>query len=208
MTDQLNWRYATQKFDTAAKLSEEELMILMDAMRMAPSSYGLQPFEVLVITDPELREKLKEVSYGQPKVTDASHLIVFARIKNFAEQHIDEYAENLVKTRGIGLDMIKDLVAAMKGNILSKNAEELAAWSDKQAYISLGFLLYAAAEHHIDAGPMEGFDKAKYDEILGLADKNLSATVIAAVGKRAANDDFQHYKKVRKPEEEFFTTIK
>lgn len=205
--EKLKWRYATKKFDSTKKISSETLKELLEATELAPTSYGLQPFKILVIKDPEIREKLKSAAYGQTQITDASEIILFARIKNFGTQHVDDYAENIADTRNINPELIEGFVDVMKGTVNSLSQEQLAVWNSKQCYLALGFLLFAAAQHQVDACPMEGFDVAKFDEILGLDKQNLSTVVIATIGYRSEDDDLQNLNKVRKPKEELFITI-
>ena len=205
--ENLNWRYATKEFDSAKKIPAEKLNEILDAVHLAPTSYGLQPFKILVIDDPEIREQLKPAAYGQAQITDASQLIVFARIKNYGIEHVDEYAENIVDTRNIDPKVIEGFVGMMKGSVNSLTQEQLAEWNSKQCYIALGFLLFAAAGHRVDACPMEGFNAAQFDEILGLDEKNLSTVVIATIGYRSENDELQNLPKVRKSKEELFITI-
>ena len=205
--EKLKWRYATKKFDSAKKISLETLNELLESTQLAPTSYGLQPFKILVIEDSKIREKLKIAAYGQPQITDASQLIVFARIKNYSVQHVEEYAQNIVNTRNIDPKVIEDFIKEIKGAVNSQTQEQLAVWNSKQCYLALGFLLFAAAEHQVDACPMEGFDAAKFDEILGLDEKNLSSVVIATIGYRSNDDDYQKQSKVRKSKEELFIRI-
>ena len=205
--DKLNWRYATKRYDVSKKLSKQELETLLHAVQLSPSSYGIQPYKILVITNPEVREKLREVGYNQPQITEASHLFVFAIHDQFDTSHIDEYAENIAETRGLKLEDIAGFVDLMKSIVNSKNAEELKVWNSKQAYIALGVLLETAAILDLDASPMEGFDAAKFDEVLNLKEQNLTSVVIAGVGHRSTEDDVQHYKKVRKAKENLFIEI-
>ena len=205
--EQLNWRYATKKFDASKKLTSEQLDGLLTAIQLAPTSYGLQPFKVLVVSNAAIRAQLKDAAYGQTQVTDASELLVFATYVNYTEAHVDEFAANIVATRGIKLTDIQDYVGMMKGSVKGQTQEQLQAWNTKQAYIALGFLLESAALEGIDACPMEGFNAAKFDEILDLADKNLKSIVIASIGFRAQDDTYQHYKKVRKSKEDLFINI-
>lgn len=206
-TEQLNWRYATKKFDSSKKLSPQQLEGLLTAIQLAPTSYGLQPFKILVVSNPAIRVQLKAAAYGQPQVTDASELLVFATYANYTEAHIDEYAANIVETRGIKLADINDFIATMKGSVNAQTLAQLQAWNAKQAYIALGFLLETAALNNIDACPMEGFNAAQFDKILDLADKNLTSVVIATVGFRAEDDTYQFYKKVRKTKADLFITV-
>lgn len=203
----LKWRYATKVFDTTKKLTEEQLQLLKEAIQLAPSSYGLQPYQVLIVSNPEIKEKLKEAAFGQAQLTDASHIFVFARTHNFTEKHVDEYAANIAETRGIDIAAIKGFVDVMKGTVNSRSEDELANWNARQAYIALGVLLETAALHEIDACPMEGFNNAHFDGILGLADRNLTSVVIASVGFRSSEDDYQKLKKVRKSENDLFIHI-
>ena len=205
--DALNWRYATKGFDNSKKLSHNQLNLLLDAVQLAPSSYGLQPYQILVVTNPEVKEKLKAAAYGQPQLTDASHIFVFAIIKNYTTQHVDEFANNIAATRSIEISDIQGYVDTMKGTVDSRSQEELANWNARQAYIALGILLDTAALTEIDACPMEGFNNAQFDEILGLADKNLTSVVIAPTGFRSTDDAYQHLIKVRKSKEDLFIHI-
>ncbi|TKC00376.1 NAD(P)H-dependent oxidoreductase [Pedobacter cryophilus] len=203
----LDWRYATKSFDATKKLNNQQLDLLLSAVQLSPSSYGLQPYQIIVVSNQEIKEQLKAAAYGQAQLADASHVFVFARTKNFGTQHVDEYADNIAKTRGTSIDAIKGFVDVMKGTVDSRSQEELANWNARQAYISLGILLQTASLTAIDACPMEGFDSSKFDEILGLDEKNLTAVVIAPVGFRSEDDAYQHFQKVRKSKEDLFIHI-
>ncbi|WP_198405793.1 NAD(P)H-dependent oxidoreductase [Chitinophaga caeni] len=204
----MNWRYATKKFDAERKIDADQLNKILEATNLSASSYGLQPYKVLVIQDPAVREKLRAVSWNQSQITDASHLVVFARYKDVAEGHVDEYMQQIARTRGIGMESIAGFSAALKGKVQQLNSENtVEEWTARQAYLALGTMLTACAVEGIDACPMEGFDPAQYDEILGLKEKNLRTAVIAAVGYRAADDALQHAKKVRKPMKEFVEIV-
>ena len=202
-----NWRYATKKFDATKKISAADLNALKEAIRLSTSSYGLQPYKVFIVENPELRAKLVGASYGQAQVADASHLIVFANELNFGVAGIDQLANNISATRGLPLEAIQGYVDYMKGNITGLPEEVRNIWTSKQTYLALGNLLNAAAELHIDVTPMEGFVPAQVNEILGLDKLGLNACLLAPIGYRHAEDDTQHYKKVRKSNDELFITL-
>ena len=202
-----NWRYATKKFDATKKVSEQDLETLLEATRLSASSYGLQPYHIYVITDSAIKEQLKPASWGQSQLTDASHIIVFANETDFDESLIDYYLSNVSATRNLPADALTGYGDFMKSKLLEFPAEVKGEWTTKQVYLALGNAMQAAAELEIDTCPMEGFEPEKYNEILGLTDKNLNAAVVLAVGYRASEDDTQHYAKVRKSTEELFTHI-
>lgn len=203
----LQWRYATKKFDPNKKLEKEKLDALKQAIQLSASSYGLQPYKVFVIEDQELREKLRPAAWNQSQITDASQLIVFANDIEFGDAQINAYITNVAETRGMNRDDLAGYGDFMKSKITPLTADIKSAWTARQAYIALGNLLSAAAHLEIDACPMEGFEPAQFDEILGLKEKGLSAAVIATVGYRSEEDETQHYAKVRKSEEELFETL-
>ncbi len=202
-----NWRYATKKFDASKKISAADLDTLKEAIRLSTSSYGLQPYKVFIIENPELRAKLVDAAYGQKQVADASHLLVFANELNFGAAGIDQLANNISATRGLPLEAIQGYVDYMKGNITGLPEEVRNIWTAKQTYLALGNLLNAAAELKIDVTPMEGFVPAQVNEILGLDKLGLNASLLAPIGYRHVEDDTQHYKKVRKSNEELLITL-
>ena len=202
-----NWRYATKKFDATKKITDADLAFLKEAIRLSTSSYGLQPYRVFIVENPELRAKLVAASYGQAQVADASHLLVFANELNFGEVGIDQLAATICKTRELPLEAIQGYVDYMKGNITGLPEDVRNIWTAKQTYLALGNLLNAAAELHIDVTPMEGFVPAQVNEILGLDALGLNATLLAPIGYRHVEDATQHYKKVRKSNEELFITL-
>ena len=202
-----NWRYATKKFDATKKITDADLAFLKEAIRLSTSSYGLQPYKVFIIENPELRAKLVAASYGQAQVADASHLLVFANELNFGAAGIDQFATTICKTRELPLEAIQGYVDYMKGNITGLPEETRNIWTAKQTYLALGNLLNAAAELHIDVTPMEGFIPEQVNEILGLDKLGLNATLLAPTGYRHTEDATQHYKKVRKSNEELFITL-
>lgn len=202
-----NWRYATKKFDSTKKLSIEDLEILKEAIRLSTSSYGLQPYKVLVIENEEIREQLKPASWNQSQITDASHLVVFANITNIGNDEIDSLISNMSETRSTPLESLVGYGDFMKSKINSLSTEQKSSWTAKQTYLALANLMNAAAEMKIDVTPMEGFEASKYNEILGLNELGLNATLVATIGYRHEEDATQHYKKVRKSTNELFITI-
>ncbi len=207
LVNNLNWRYATKKFDATKKISSEDLNTLKEAVRLAASSYGLQPYKVIVVENPEIREKLKAAAYGQTQITDASQLFIFANDLNAGAESVAAYIKNISETRGVPTEALGGFADMMNGVISNLTQEAKNIWTAKQTYIALGTLLAAAAELKIDATPMEGFNPASFNEILGFDKLGLNASVIATVGYRHEEDDTQHYKKVRKSHEDLFITI-
>ena len=174
---------------------------------MSTSSYGLQPYKVLIIENPELRAKLQPASWGQTQIVDASHLLVFANVVDVTENEIDNYMANMANTRGLQIEDLKPYSDFMKSKLVNLPKEAKAIWTSKQTYLALGNLLNAAAELKIDVTPMEGFEPEKYNEILGLNTLGLNASLVATLGYRHEEDLTQHYAKVRKPNEELFITL-
>lgn len=202
-----NWRYATKKFNSEKKISNSDLEILKEAIQLSTSSYGLQPYKVIIVENEEIRKQLQPASWGQSQITDASHLFVFASITNVDSEYINNFVENMAKTRNIPVESIKAYADFMIGNITTLTPEKQIIWSQKQAYLALANLLNVAAELKIDVTPMEGFIPEQYNKILGLTEKGLSATLVATIGYRADEDATQHYVKVRKPISELFESI-
>jgi nitroreductase len=195
---QLNWRYATKQFDPQRKIGTEEWAALEEALILTPSSYGLQPWKFVVVADPAVRERLVPASWGQRQVAEASHFVVFAIKKNLSEQDVDDHLGRIAEVRGVPRESLGQYRDMMVGSIV-KGRDEVRRndWASHQVYIALGNFLTSAALLGIDACPMEGIEPAKYDEILGLNKKGLSAVVAAAAGYRATTDKYSLAKKVR-----------
>lgn len=200
----LEWRYATKQFDPERAASDADISTIKEAVNLTATSFGLQPFRVMVVTDQATKEKLRAASYDQPQLTTASHVFVFAAKKGMSAEYIDGFIRMMAEQRGIPVESVKGYADYIKGSVASKDAEFIANWNKRQVYIALGSLLATAGELKVDACPMEGFEADKYDDILGLTEKGLTATVIAPVGYRSAEDQTQHYAKVRLPLEELF----
>jgi nitroreductase len=205
--DKQNWRYATKKFDTTKKISNEDLDFLKEAIRLSASSYGLQLYKVIIVETAELRAKLQPAAWGQSQITDASHLIVFANQTTVGEEDINAYLKNACETRNLPAEAMNGYGDFMKGSLSNMPEDAKKVWTAKQTYLALGNLLNAAAELKIDATPMEGFVADQFNEILGLDKLNLNAAVIATIGYRHEEDATQHYKKVRKSNEDLFLTL-
>lgn len=203
----LEWRYATKKFDKTRKLSAGQLAYLEQAVRLSPSSFGLQHYKILVIDNHAVREQLRAAGNNQAQITDASHLFVLAAETNINEQYVKQYVDEIANVRHTDRDHLVAFEEAMVGAIGRMSEDQKIAWAHKQAYIALGVLLTAAADAGIDACPMEGVHVGKFDEILDLNSKGLTTSVVAAVGFRAADDDYSKYPKVRKPDQDLFIRI-
>jgi nitroreductase len=208
LLDRLTWRYATKQFDPGRRISSQDWAALEEALRLSPSSGGLQPWKFIVITDPDMRAKLLPASYGQPQITNASHLVVFAAKKNFGEADVDAFINHTAATRGVAVESLTPFRDMLVGGIVRAQDEQARdAWARNQTYIALGNLLTSAALLGIDACPMEGFDRAQYDEILGLKDQGYDSAVIATLGYRASTDKYAELAKVRFPREQIFAHI-
>lgn len=198
LIESLKWRYAVKKYSDK-KVSDADVKTVLDAINLSASSAGLQPYRVIVVENPEIRRQLGEGGFN-PQVTEASHLLVFAALENPSETHIDEYMQRMANTRGLPVEALADFRKILIGSIMSRSQEENFIWASKQAYIGLGTGLIAAAEMQIDATPMEGFDPAKFDEILRLKQKGLRSVVLLSLGYRdVERDHYVNAKKVRLP---------
>ena len=203
----LNWRYAVKQYDATKKISDKDWEILEEALSLAPSSFGLQPYKFIVVTDAATREKLKPAAYGQTPITDASHIVIFAYKKTFDEKDTERFIERIAQVRGQSRESLADYENVV--NSSAKKATDggyMETWNSRQAYIALGFLLETAALLGIDATPMEGFDPVKVNEILGLTE--YSAVAIVALGYRDAEHDWlAPLTKVRMPRHELVEHI-
>lgn len=206
LIENLKWRYATKKYDTTKKVSEDDLQQIKEAIRLSPSSYGLQAFKILDIKDKDIREKLKLASYWQPQITEASHLLVFCGYADVNDGHIDEYLNLKADTQGFDVELLKEFRYFMKVFIEGRKSGKQ-VWTAKQTYIALSNAIAACAELKIDSTPMEGFEAEKYNEILGLSSKGLKADVLLAIGYRSDEDKTKNDVKIRKPMESLFEIV-
>lgn len=199
----LNWRYATKRMN-GTKVPAEKMEVLLSAIALAPSSFGLQPYTILVIENKELLQKIQPVADKQPQIVECSALLVFAAWEKITEDKIDMYIRKIADVRGVETKSLAGVKAAI-GVLLTKTDSENLIWSSKQAYIALGIALATAAAEEIDSTPMEGFDKIQLDELLELKSKGLCSQVLMAVGYRDADKDkLAHQKKVRRDKDDLF----
>lgn len=196
---QLNWRYATKVFDTEKKISDEQLSQITEAIRMSPTSYGLQPFHVVVVTNPELRAQLKGAAYGQPQVTDASHLLVFCGRTDLLPR-VDQYIDTMSGGNKEVVEKLEGFKGMMIGAISGMDEVHQNEWAKRQAYITLGFGLAAAAELGVDSCPMEGFSPDEFKSILNLP-SHIHPAALLALGFRK---DPETPAKTRFPYDEIF----
>lgn len=204
----LNWRYATKQMNGKA-VSQAKIDTIIKAAHLAPSSSGLQPFKIFVITNPELKAKIQPVAHGQQQIVACSHLLVFAAWDNYTKERIDQVFEHSNEERGLDSSATEAYVTRLWDAYSKRPAEENYQHAAKQAYISLGFALLTAALEEVDATPMEGFDYEGLDNLLGLREQGLRSAVMLALGYRDAEKDWLvNLKKVRTPEDEFFVELK
>jgi len=202
VNEMLNWRYAVKKY-SSRKVADEDVQAITGAINLSASSAGMQPYRLIVVENQEVKARLGEGSFNQ-QIATASHLLVFAAFENITQEIIDEYMLRTATIRQIPVEAMADFKKSLEAHMLNKPAQDNFAWAARQAYIGLGTGLIAAAERQIDATPMEGFDAARFDEVLGLKEKGLKSVVIMSIGYRdAENDMFSQMKKVRLPLEEF-----
>jgi nitroreductase len=205
---QLNWRYATKQFDPARKISERDWAALEQALLLTPSSAGVQPWAFIVVNDPATRARLSPAAWGQAQILDASHLVVFASLTNLGEADLDAFLQHTANVRGMPVEALAPFRAMLVGSFIQgMDDASRAAWARNQVYIALGNLLTSAALLGIDACPMEGFNRAQFDEILGLPQKGLASAAVATLGYRATTDKYAALAKVRFPKEKIFIHV-
>lgn len=190
ITEALMWRYATKKFDTNKKLNDETLNQILEAGRLSPSSFGLQPWKFILVENTELRAKLREAGYDQAQITEASHVLIIASRNDLSEGYVDNYMKSTALAQNVTVDTLSEFKSYLMNTISSKpNAEVIKNWNARQVYISLGIMLETAALLEVDTCPMEGFENAKYDELLGLNELGYSSVVMLTLGYRDESDE-------------------
>jgi nitroreductase len=201
LISQLNWRYATKQFDRARKIGREDWAALEEALVLSPSSFGLQPWKFVIVTDQAVKETLVEASGGQRPPADCSHHVVFAIKKNLGAGDVETFVDRIAAVRNTSRVSLAAYRTSMLEFVRNSRNGDINHWAARQAYIALGNFLTSAALLGIDVCPMEGIDRARYDALLGLDVQGLNTVVVAAAGYRAATDKYAALKKVRFPKE-------
>ena len=206
LIEKLNWRYATKRMN-GTKVPQEKIDRILEAIRLAPTSFGLQAFKVIVVEDPALKERIFNEACPQPQIKEASHVLIFAASKNVSADHVNDYMNLIAETRDIPVEALAGFRAAFDG-VVAGTPEQNFVWTARQAYIAFGVGIVAATNEDVDATPMEGFSTEALDKILGLAEQNLSATTILTLGYRdEKTDTLVHAAKVRKSKSALFEFI-
>lgn len=207
LIDALNWRYAAKRMN-GEKVPQEKIDTILEAIRLSASSMGLQPYNILVIENEALRKKIQPAAYQQPQITEASHLLVFAAWNDVNEDQVNTYINEIATTRGVSVESLDGFKRSLLGIVYGRTKEEKFQWAARQAYIAFGTAITAAALEAVDATPMEGFDPAALDDILGLREKGLRSVTLLALGYRNSSEDFlANAKKVRRHKEKLILKV-
>ena len=196
--DALEWRYAVKKFDDKASLTEQQILEVKKVFNLSASSYGLQPYKMIVVQNPELKEKLVPASFGQQQISQSAAILVFAVRTDFGMDYIDQFFKDMSTKRQIPLENLEGYKNFMKGSFANKSEDEISSWATKQVYLTMGHMLASLAALQIDACPIEGLDPQAYDKILDLDAKQLKTIVAMPIGVRAPDDASATALKVRK----------
>jgi nitroreductase / dihydropteridine reductase len=196
--DALEWRYAVKKFDDKASLTEQQILEVKKVFNLSASSYGLQPYKMIVVQNPELKEKLVPASFGQQQISQSAAILVFAVRTDFGMDYIDQFFKDMSTKRQIPLENLEGYKNFMKGSFANKSEDEISSWATKQVYLTMGHMLASLAALQIDTCPMEGLDPQAYDKILDLDAKQLKTIVAMPIGVRAPDDASATALKVRK----------
>jgi nitroreductase / dihydropteridine reductase len=207
LSKDLNWRYATKDMN-GKKVTPKKLNAILDAINLAPTSYGLQPFKVIVVSRGTSKTKLMAAAYNQKQVGSSSHVLVFCVHNALTPADIQTFVTNVATTRGFPVSVLDGYKGMMMGTVGALPPEQQQTWAAKQVYLALGFGLIAAAEQKVDSCPMEGFDATQVDTLLGLQKKGLKSVLIMPLGYRAADDAAANFTKVRKAKEDIFEFVK
>ena len=209
LIESLQWRYATKKMDPTLPVPQDQVDRIIEAARLTPTSSGLQPFEIISVTSPEVRAKIREIGWNQGQITDGSHLLVFAAWDNYTVERINHMFDLTNEVRGFKNEGWETYRQMLLKTYPQRDAEVNYQHAARQAYIALGVAMVAASEAQVDCTPMEGFDSAKLDEILGLRERGLRSVVILPLGYRQEEGDWLvKLTKVRRPLEQFLTEVK
>ena len=204
---QLQWRYATKRFDPTKKIAPELWQKLEDAVALSPSSFGLQPWKLIVVTDPTVRAKLKEAAWNQPQISDASHLVVFAVKTGMGVADAERLVKRTAEVRGLPVESLEGMKNMIGGPFTRLTVPQIDDWMSRQVYIALGVFLTSAAMIGVDACPMEGFETDKFDAILGLSAQGYASRVLATAGYRSSDDKYATTPKVRYAANEVFEHV-
>lgn len=207
LTEQLKWRYAVKKMN-GTKVSREKINAILEAINLAPTAYGLQPFKIFIIENSEIRENIFAESCPQSQIKDSSLILVFAATKKITQDHVNTYLRNMEVTRGAITRELRAYLTNSYKRFVEASEEENFNWSARQSYIALGYAIIAAASEEVDTTPMEGFNPTALDKILNLKEKNLGSVAILALGYRdKENDWLAKLPKVRKRQDELFVEL-
>jgi nitroreductase/dihydropteridine reductase len=202
--ESLEWRYASKRMN-GKRVPQQKIDTILEAIRMAPSSMGLQPYTVLLIEDEALKKQIQPIAFNQPQIVESSHLLVFAAWNNVTPEQIDEYIQHTAEVRNMPVEKLDDFKNMLLNMAKNRTQEENFNWAARQAYIAFGTGLVAAASEKVDATPMEGFNNAALDELLGLQEKGLRSVTLMPLGYRdAENDWLANLPKVRRDKDKFF----
>lgn len=209
LLDVLQWRYATKKMDPARAVPQDKVDRIVEAARLAPTSSGLQPFEVIVVTNPDVRARIREVAWNQAQVTDGSHLLVFAAWDDYTAERINAMFDYTNEVRGFRNEGWENYRNMLLGSYPQRGAEVNFQHAARQAYIGFGAALIAAAAEQVDSTPMEGFQPEAVDEILGLRARGLRSVTLLPLGYRQPEGDWLvNLEKVRRPRDQFVTEVR
>ncbi|WHF50962.1 NAD(P)H-dependent oxidoreductase [Chryseobacterium gotjawalense] len=203
----LNKRYSVKKFDPEKTVSSDVLFRILEAARLSASSLGLQPYRLLIVQSPEMKKELIPAFYNPSQISTCSHLIVIVSKNNIGNEYIGNYFNHISETREVPLESLNPFKESISKHIQHLDSEEVMIWADKQSYIVLGNLMFAAALENVDTCPMEGFNHEKIDAVLGIDTEKEKVAVTLALGYRSEEDQFQNLKKVRKPDAKLFKFI-
>lgn len=199
LLEALNWRYAVKRM-TGEKVPEEKVVRILEAIRLSPSAYGLQPYEIIVVNNQSLKEKIKIAAFNQPQITECSHLFVFAAWNDVTENQVNEYLEFAAAERGVGIEKMNILRQHIMKFVEKHSIKERHEWAVRQTYLTLGTAITAAALEKVDSIPIEGFLPDEVDKILNLSESGLRSAALFALGYRDSEIDYHSKaKKVRRP---------
>ena len=206
LVERLNWRYATKRFDPSFHLAPEVWQALERTLVLAPSSFGLQPWHFVVVTDPALKARLRSASWDQPQIVEASHLVVFAHRKGYGAADLEQHLARVARVRGVPRESLTPYEKVVLG-FLARPGFDVDEWTRRQTYLAVGSLLTSAALLGIDACPLEGIDPSRYDQTLGLDARGFATVCAVALGRRSPEDKYAALAKVRFDAHELITHV-